>query len=64
MATHAPVFAGVMELRLGDRFNHQGRTWNVDRVVKDPDQPAVVFVRTVEGSTASFSELDIVWLAD
>jgi hypothetical protein len=64
MPIHTPVFAEVTGLRLGDRFSHDGRTWNVDRVVKDPEIPAVVFVRTVEGTTESFSELDIVWLAD
>jgi hypothetical protein len=64
MATRTAVFAEVRDLRLGDRFTHAGRTWNVDRVVMDPELPAVVFVRTVEGTTPSFSELDIVWLAD
>lgn len=64
MPARAPVFAEVTQLRLGDRFRHQGRTWRVDHVVKDPDIPAVVFVRTVEGATPSFTDLDIVWLAD
>lgn len=64
MATRAPILCDVTQLRLGDRFAHHGRTLRVDRVVRDPELPATVFVRTVEGVVPTFSELDIVWLAD
>ena len=64
MPTVRPVLAGVHQLRPGDRFLHHGAAWKVDRVLADPDMPALLTIQTVEGPRLEFCGLDIVWLVD